>query len=132
MTKTDILLINKQRIVKTNRFAKNNKGQYCFSSMLKQLIPDFVSLCKNQVKQIFSKPPKGSKSGSLWRKYGTFPNIGIFLCMIMKNLSEAPKHFRYLFWRLLGCKNEPIFSVQLLLNICILSIFGINLQCSMP
>jgi len=132
MTKTDILLINKQRIVKINRFAKNDKGHCCFSRKLKQLIPDFVSLCKSQVKQIFSKLPKGSKNGSLWRKYGTSPDIRIFLCMIMKNLSEVLRQFRCLFWRLWGRKNKPTFSTQFLLNTWILSIFEINLQCLIP
>lgn len=94
MTKTDILLINKQHIVKTNRFAKNDKGQCCFSTKLKQLIPDFVSPCKSQVKKIFSKLPKGLKNGSPWRKYGTSPDIRIFLCIIMKNLSEMQRQFR--------------------------------------
>ena len=116
MTKTDILLINKQCIVKTNRFAKNNKGQCCFSSKPKQLIPDYVSLCKSQVKQIFNKLPKGSKNDSLWIRYGVSLSIRIYHQRNITNSSRMLNQFLYLFWKLFFLRKKAIFSVCILLD----------------
>jgi hypothetical protein len=113
MTKTDMITIIYQHVMKLNRFAGT------------QLNPVFASLCKSQVKKIFSKRLRELRNGFLWIIYGLFQSSRIFQRKITTSLSKMQKPFLYLFLKLFFLKNKAIFSVCILLNrhdICLLSI----------
>lgn len=113
MTKKDMSTIIYQCFIEMNKFANTQSNHV------------FVSLCKNQVKKIFSKLPKGLKSGYPWIRYGVFLNTKIFRRKIIASLSKMLKHLLCLFSKLSFLKNKAIFSVCILLNrhdICLLSI----------